>query len=196
MDLGFLICTREAVPKPSAGPSAHAVHYQDSRLESSQERPDSSALRRWDAGWAAPLGLICSSGRGLGTSVSHRQSFHRLTEVSSYRCGVTNLHALELSPGWRLQWILCDRGDQSVPLSPCSPSAATNLQPAARTLTKTCAHHTQRGPPGRRDWPGWPSDVTLCQGSHQKKNRSEGTNFPPWSSSWPVLSLPDFQLKD
>lgn len=101
LDLGFLICTREDVPNPSAGPSAHAVHYQDSRLESSQERPDSSALRRWEAGWAAPLGLMCSSGRGLGIPVSHRQSFHRLTEVISYHRGVTNVHALELSPGWR-----------------------------------------------------------------------------------------------
>lgn len=102
LDLGFLICTREAVPNPSAGPSAHAVHYQDSRLESSQERPDSRALRRWEAGWAAPLGLMCSSGRGLGIPISHRQSVHRLTELISYHRGVTSLHTLELSPGWRL----------------------------------------------------------------------------------------------
>lgn len=100
--LGFPDLHREAVPNPSAGPSAHAVHYQDSRLESSQERPDSSALRRWEAGWGAPLGLMCSSGRVLGIPVSHRPSFRRLTEVISYHHGVTNLHALELSTGWRL----------------------------------------------------------------------------------------------
>lgn len=41
--------------KRSAEPSAHAVHYQDSRLESSQERPDSSTLGwRWEARWVVP----------------------------------------------------------------------------------------------------------------------------------------------
>lgn len=79
-----------------------------------------------------PLRLICSSGRGLGIPISHRESFHRLTEVISCHRGVTHLHALEHYPGWRLQRILRDRGNQSVPLSLCSPSAVAaerKLQP-------------------------------------------------------------------
>lgn len=77
LHLAFPSCTRVAVPKPSAGPSAHALEGQDSRQEGLQERLDSSTRgRRWEARWAALWDCSGALGRARGHRPHTGQSFH------------------------------------------------------------------------------------------------------------------------